>query len=90
MRLYKEVPVIKHQELKDRQRNERSSYSPSLSIRIHRSLSWLKQAEETPDLDSKFIFLWISFNAAYAQEFEQKDTYSERGMYQEFLSKLVV
>lgn len=81
--------MLEYHVLKERQRNERSGYPSSLSVRIHRALSWLKQAEQATDEDTKFIFLWISFNAAYAQDFEQKETYSERGMYQEFLSKLV-
>lgn len=41
------------------------------------------------DDDSKFTFLWIAFNSAYAQDFEQKANYGERGLYQEFLSRLV-
>ncbi len=38
------------------------------ALRIHRAISWVKRAEkETDDLDAKFIFYWIAFNAAYAQ-----------------------
>ncbi|MEA5227130.1 hypothetical protein [Vibrio parahaemolyticus] len=33
--------------------------------------------------------MWIAFNSAYAQEFEQKLVYGEKGLYQEFLDKLV-
>ncbi|HAS6231403.1 TPA: hypothetical protein ACGUW2_004220 [Vibrio vulnificus] len=75
--------------LKERHRNERGQYSQSLSTRVHRALSWLKKAELCNDDDSKFIFLWIAFNSAYAQEFEQKVSYGERGLYQEFLTRLV-
>ena len=35
---------------------------------MHRALSWLEKAEQSDDLDSRFIFLWISFNAAYAKD----------------------
>ncbi len=39
-------------------------------VRLHRAISWLRRAEvEDEDLDARFIFLWIAFNAAYAQEF---------------------
>ncbi len=77
-----------YQELKERQRKERETYSSTLSLRIHRALSWLHKAESCEDDDSKFIFLWIAFNSAYAQDFEQKQNYGEKGIYQEFLSKL--
>ncbi|ELC9579259.1 hypothetical protein RJY99_000124 [Vibrio vulnificus] len=78
-----------YNELKQRQRNERFDYSPNLGIRVHRALSWLNKAEQCTDDDSKFTFLWIAFNSAYAQEFEQKLVYGEKGLYQEFLDKLV-
>ncbi len=75
--------------LKERHRNERSSYSENLSLRTHRALSWLNKAENCDDDDSKFTFLWIAFNSAYAQDFEQRNDYGEKGLYQEFLAKLV-
>ncbi|MDT8439758.1 MAG: HEPN domain-containing protein [Wenzhouxiangellaceae bacterium] len=55
--------------LKQRHRAERDAYPPALSLRVHRALSWLDRAErEADDLDGRFIFLWIAFNAAYAAE----------------------
>lgn len=81
--------MLTFDKLKQRHRNERDHYSQALSTRVHRSLSWLKKAEECSDDDSKFTFLWIAFNSAYAQDFEQKVNYGERGLYQEFLSRLV-
>ena len=55
--------------LKERHRALRDGFDPSLSLRIHRALSWLQRAEqETDDPDARFIFLWIAFNAAYANE----------------------
>ena len=54
-------------DLKQKQRNIRSSFSPDLGLRVHRCLSWLDRAEQAgEDQDATFIFLWISFNAAYA------------------------
>ncbi|HFQ5220555.1 TPA: hypothetical protein ACGUTS_004467 [Vibrio vulnificus] len=79
-----------YQVLKERHRKERDSYPQALSLRVHRALSWLKKAEMCDDdHDSKYIFLWIAFNAAYAQDFEYKADFGERGLYQEFLAKIV-
>ncbi len=40
---------------------------------VYRALSWLNCAEQhEDDLDSKFIFLWVSFNAAYAHEMSNR------------------
>lgn len=39
----------------------------AVRLRVHRALSWLEQAERTTDLDTRFIFLWIAFNAIYAK-----------------------
>lgn len=75
--------------LKQRHRAERDQYPSALSIRVHRALSWLNKAEQCRDDDSAFLFLWIAFNSAYAQDFEQKSSFGERGLFQEFLSKLV-
>ena len=55
-----------YQHLKTRQRAERVNYPEHLSLRVHRALSWLNRAEQCQDDDGRFIFLWISFNAAYA------------------------
>ena len=53
----------------------RKGWEPAL--RIHRAISWVKRAqkeveraeklEECVDLDAKFIFYWIAFNAAYGR-----------------------
>ncbi|MGR5176867.1 hypothetical protein ACPV4B_19205 [Vibrio parahaemolyticus] len=75
--------------LKKRQRAERDNYPQNLSLRVHRALSWLNKAEQCTDDDSRFIFLWIAFNSAYAQEFEQRHCYGEQGLYGEFLNKLI-
>lgn len=46
----------------------KEQYPESFRLRMHRALSWLNQAEQTQDLDTKFIFLWVSFNAIYAKD----------------------
>ena len=78
-----------HAELKSRQRQERDSHSPGLALRVHRALSWLGRAEQCEDVDGRFIFLWIAFNAAYANETGQGDRAPEARAFTDFLSKLV-
>jgi hypothetical protein len=57
-----------HARLKARQRAERDGWHEFVSLRIHRALSWLDRAERCDDDDGRFVFLWIAFNAAYANE----------------------
>lgn len=63
---------MKTDKLKQRFKEKQAEYSESTAIRIHRALSWLHKAETThkEDIDSQFIYLWISFNSAYAQELD--------------------
>jgi hypothetical protein len=77
-----------YQQLKHRQRAERENYHPNLSLRVHRSLSWLQRAEQAEDLDGQFIFLWIAFNAAYATEIDDQYRTSEQSSFRSFLEKL--
>jgi len=81
---------LTYQELKARHRHLRDDFSPSLSLRTHRALSWLQRAEqETDDLDAQFIFLWISFNAAYANEIHDRKQFTERRLSLGFLKQLI-
>ncbi len=84
-----EENTLNHDILKTRQRAERDSFTPNLSIRVHRALSWLKKSEQCEDDDSRFTFLWIAFNAAYAQEWSQCSAIPEKDRYQTFIDKLV-
>lgn len=80
---------ICYQALKTRQRNERSEYPVNLNLRVHRALSWLDRSEQAEnDLDAQFIFLWIAFNAAYANEFEDEYRLSEQKTFLSFIRKL--
>jgi len=74
--------------LKQRHRNERDSFPSNLSLRVHRSLSWLQRAEQMEDPDSQFIFLWIAFNAAYATEIKEEYRVTEKSAFRSFLEKL--
>lgn len=77
-----------YQTLKTRQRAERDNYPENLGLRVHRALSWLNRAEQEDDLDSRFIFLWIAFNAAYATEIDDRQGLSEQASFNAFLKKL--
>ena len=60
------------------------------SLRVHRSLSWLKAAEaRRTDGDARFLFLWIAFNAAYAVQFDEGGRLSERAAFRTFLRQLL-
>ena len=50
-------------------KSKKAEHSDYFNLRIHRGLSWLKKSIELDsDLDLKFMSLWISFNAIYAQD----------------------
>ncbi|WP_220463549.1 HEPN domain-containing protein [Sediminihaliea albiluteola] len=80
---------ITYSDLKARQRAERESHSEGLALRTHRALSWLDRAEQCEDEDGKFIFLWIAFNAAYANEIVEGERAHEKKTFVMFLEKLV-
>ena len=83
-------PHSRHASLKARQRAERDQWPEALALRVHRALSWLNRAEiaEQEDPDSRFIFLWIAFNAAYATEIDPDHRLSEQTAFNGFLQKL--
>jgi len=79
-----------YQTLKNRHRAIRDQFPRSLDLRVHRSLSWLQRAEQCEDDDDgRFIFLWIAFNAAYAQEMRHDGPMPEHQVLRDFLVKLV-
>lgn len=77
-----------HQALKTRHRQEREGHHPNLTLRVHRALSWLNRAEQTDDIDVRFIFLWIAFNSAYATDIDEEFRLSEQATFKAFLEKL--
>lgn len=81
------LPTI-HATLKDRHRAMRDGMQAPLNLRIHRALSWLQRAAQCDDADGRFVFLWIAFNAAYAQEIPQHQRLSEQETFRAFLRKL--
>lgn len=69
-------------------KQHRSEFPDNFRLRIHRALSWLKKAEETADLDTKFITLWIAFNAAYAREMDEH--MGEKSVLNGFLQRICI
>lgn len=62
----------------------------SLTIRLHRAISWLKSAEKQNDnLDVKFISHWIAFNACYAVDLNGISSKPEKAKLRDFTSSLV-
>ncbi len=80
---------MKHAVLKERQRQERDGYPTNMALRVHRALSWLERAEHCEDVDARFIFLWIAFNAAYANEIGNQERATEQKVFGLFLQKLL-
>jgi len=77
--------------LKAKQRKIREDFPDTMGLRVHRAISWIGRAEECgDDADARFIFLWISFNAAYADEQSlQGIPQGERSAFADYFSKLV-
>ena len=82
--------------LKEFQRAHRDNWGAGLSLRVHRAISWLARAEQERgqaldegDSDAEFIFLWISFNAAYANEYDAMSRDKTRDLYTAFFERLV-
>lgn len=77
-------------ELKEKHRSLGYGFHQNLALRTHRALSWLDRAEQSEDdLDTQFIFLWISYNAVYATDIDEQYCTSEKGMFEAFFKKLV-
>src|SRR5271154_5693203 len=37
-------------------------------IRVHRAISWLRRADELPELtEARFLFFWITLNSLYSR-----------------------
>src|SRR3546814_4789976 len=62
-----------------------------MGLRVHRAISWIGRAEACgEDDDARFVFLWIAFNAAYADETEfQVVQPGERAAFVGYFSRLI-
>jgi len=80
--------AISAQLLKEVQREKRSGFRDALGLRVHRAISWLQKAEQCKDHDSQYIFLWIAFNSAYANELGETRM-AESKIYSHFIGRIV-
>ena len=79
-----------HASLKARSRRIPGKGAEDLGLRVHRALSWLEAAERCRnDDDARFMFLWISLNAAYANEIQREAAAPEQAVLDRFLRRLV-
>lgn len=80
-----------HNGLKSKQRALREKFHINLSLRVHRALSWLDRADkcDDDDADAQFIFLWIAFNAAYAEDLGQVTPDASRNLFRAYFEKLI-
>ena len=77
-------------QLKKMHRELRDAYEESFSIRIHRSLSWLKRSEqEDKDIDVKFIFIWIALNSAYSIHLDGYKNSGDEQLRSDFFTTLI-
>lgn len=82
---------LSYEELLKRKDELQASIPEFLSLRVHRSLSWLARAEkQLDDEDSEFIFYWLAFNALYAREKMEyyNSVEGERGAYKLYFVKI--
>lgn len=82
---------LDYSKLKAKQRTIRGRFPETMGLRTHRAISWIGRAEACDtDADARFIFLWISFNAAYADEREfQMTAPGERAAFVDYFEKMV-
>lgn len=82
---------LSHATLKAKQRAIRADFPRTMGLRAHRAISWVGRAEACgEDDDARFIFLWIAFNAAYADEQEfQAVAPGERAAFVDYFGRLV-
>ena len=84
-----EAPLT-HAVLKAKQRELRVGFPETMGLRVHRAISWIGRAEAADDDDARFLFLWIGFNSAYADEEEiQNAAAPERDAFKEFFQRVV-
>ena len=84
-----EAPLT-HAVLKEKQRSLRDGFPETMGLRVHRAISWIGRAEAAGDDDARFLFLWIGFNSAYADEEEvQNAAAPERDAFKGYFQKVV-
>ncbi len=86
----KNIEIIGSSILKQKLKTIADKNNENDNIRLHRAISWLKCAEEHSDnIDVKFITLWVSFNACYADNTNNDISLTEKARFKAFLERLV-
>ena len=81
---------LTHGILKAKQWERSAGFPETMGLRVHRSISGIGRAEAATDADGRFIFLWIGFNAAYADEEEfHNGAPGERATFASYFRKVV-
>ena len=79
--------------LREKEKKLCENFSEALQLRVSRAISWLERAEsiDADDIDSRFIFLWISFNAAYAGDIIEgsPEKRNEHSVFRNFFRKII-
>lgn len=83
--------TLTHAVLKAKEHEHGDGFPEAMKLRVHRSISWIGRAEAAADDDdARFIFLWIAFNAVYADErVFRDDTLGESSVFSDFFRKAV-
>lgn len=90
MKSSKTTRTLSHETLKSKQRKIREDFPENLGLRVHRALSWLQRAEMADDdFDAAFIFYWIAFNAAYAEDLQELLPTGERRAFDLYFEKIL-
>ena len=66
--------------------------NPNLALRVHRAVRWGMRGDSAigeDDFDAAFVFYWIAFNAAYAEESEENTEQRAREKIVRYLLKTV-
>ena len=58
------------------------------SIRLWRGMSWLQCSELAEDVDTRYMLLWVAFNAAYGQDGHGIGPHGDREGWQRFLTEV--
>lgn len=76
--------------LAERNREVREQLPEMLRLRLHRALSWRRRArQEQDDPDAQFIFYWVAFSAAYADDAAEAVRTGERSRFWDYFGRIV-
>ncbi len=82
--------ALSFEELKAKERLLRDGFPETMAVKVHRAISWIGRAQAEPDdPDAAFLFYWIAFNAAYADDQDADTPISERTRFAAVLRQIV-